>query len=106
MPYRNFFLAAIIINIGVLLSLILLKNFLPPLVPLYYGRPMGEAQLTNTFGLLIAPGISLLVTVLNLCLSLWVRDDFLKKLLAVSAIVISTLTAITITKIILLVGFF
>jgi len=105
-PYRNFFLAAIIINIGVLLSLILLKNFLPPLVPLYYGRPMGEAQLTNTFGLLIAPGISLLVTVLNLCLSLWVRDDFLKKLLAVSAIVISTLTAITITKIILLVGFF
>ncbi len=104
--YRNYFLVAVIINVTVLLSLILLRNFLPPLAPLFYGRPMGEAQLTNTFGLLIAPGVSLLMTVLNLCLSFWIKDVFLKKLLAISAIVISVLTAITITKIILLVGFF
>lgn len=106
MAYRNYFLAAIIINVGVLLSLVLLKNFLPPLAPLFYGRPMGEAQLTNTFGLLVAPGASLLITTINLLLSLWVEDDFLKKLLAVSTVVVSILTAITITKIILLVGFF
>jgi hypothetical protein len=105
-PYRNFFLAAIIINIGVALSLTLLSSILPPLAPLLYGRPAGEAQLTKTLGLFIAPGTSLLITMLNLGLSLWVKDDFLKKLLAVSTIVISILTAITITKIILLVGFF
>ena len=105
-PYRNYFLAAIIINIGILATLILLKSFLPPLAPLFYGRPAGEAQLTNTLGLLIAPGVSLLITVINLLLCFWVKDDFLKKLLAVSTIVVSVLTAITIIKIILLVGFF
>ncbi len=78
---------------------------MPPLAPLFYGRPVGEAQLTNSLGLLIAPGTSFLITVLNLFLSLWTKDDFLKKLLAVSTIVISVLTAITVTKIILLVGF-
>ena len=104
--YRNYFLAAIIINAAVALSLVLLRSFLPPLVPLFYGHPVGEAQLTNTLGLFIVPGVSLLITMLNLCASLWVKDDFLKKLLAISAIVISALTAITITKIIFLVGFF
>ena len=104
-PYRNYFLAAIIINIVVALSLVLLKSVLPPLAPLFYGRPVGEAQLTKTLGLFIAPGASLLITILNLCLSLLVKDDFLKKLLAISAIVTSVLTAITIIKIILLVGF-
>jgi hypothetical protein len=104
--YRNYFLAAIIINVAVALSSILLKSFLPPLVPLFYGRPAGEAQLTNTFGLLVAPGVSLLIVLINSLLSLWVKDDFLKKLLAISAIVISVLTSITIIKIILLVGFF
>lgn len=103
--YRNYFLAAIIINVGVVLTLFLFRSALPPLVPLFYGRPMGEAQLTKTLGLLIAPGASILITILNLCLSLWVKDDFLKKLLAISAIVISALTIITIIKIILLVGF-
>lgn len=103
--YRNYFLAAIIVNLGVAFSLILLKSILPPLAPLFYGRPAGEAQLTKTLGLLIAPGASILITILNLCLSLWLKDDFLKKILAISAIVISALTTITIIKIILLVGF-
>ena len=106
MPFRNYFLTAIIINLVVLLSLVLLKSFLPPLAPLFYGRPAGEAQLTNTFGLLIAPGVSLLIIAINLLLSIWAKDDFIKKLLAISTIVISVLTAITIIKIVLLVGFF
>jgi hypothetical protein len=104
--YRNYFLAAIIINVILLLSIILLRKFLPPLAPLFYGKPVGEAQLTNTFGLLIAPGVSLLITLLNLSLSLWVKDFFLRKLLAISTVILSALTAITIIKIVLLVGFF
>ncbi|KKS96192.1 MAG: hypothetical protein UV71_C0001G0066 [Microgenomates group bacterium GW2011_GWC1_43_13] len=106
LAYRNYFLTAIVINIGILLLLILFKSFLPPRAPLFYGRPMGEAQLTSTFGLLIAPGVSLMMTLLNLFLSLWAKDSFIKRLLAISAIVVSVLTAITITKIVSLVGFF
>ena len=104
--YRNYFFAAIIINVGVALIIILLKNFLPPLAPLFYGKPVGEAQLVNSFGLLIAPGVSFLITILNILLSFWVKDDFLNKILAISAIIVSILVAITIIKIIFLVGFF
>jgi len=103
--YRNYFLAAIIINFITALSIILLRGFLPPLIPLFYGRPAGEAQLTTTFGLLIASGVSLLITILNLGLGLLVKDDFLKKTLAISAVIISLLTTITVIKIVLLVGF-
>jgi len=103
--YRNYFLAAIIINLLAVVSIILLRNFLPPLIPLFYGRPAGEAQLTETFGLLIAPGVSLLITIINLCISLLIQDGFQRKILAMSATIISLLTAITVVKIILLVGF-
>lgn len=106
MAYRNYFLAAIVIDIIVVLLLIILRNFLPPLAPLFYGRPTGDAQLTKTFGLLIAPGASFLITAVNLLLSLWVKDVFFKKLLAISAVVISVLTTITIVKIVFLVGYF
>jgi len=103
---RNYFLAAIIVNLLAGLFIILLRDHLPPLVPLFYGRPAGEAQLTNTFGLLVAPGVSLLITIINLLLSPWVHDDFQKKILAVSAVFITVLAAITVIKIVLLVGFF
>ena len=104
--YRNYFLAATIINAIIALAVLILKNNLPPLVPLLYGRPAGEAELIVTAGLFIAPAASLIITVLNLLISLWVKDDFLKKILAISSIVIAGLMAITIIKIIFLVGFF
>lgn len=104
--YRNYFLSAIIINLTTALSLIFLRGYLPPLAPLFYGRPAGTAQLTSTLGLLIAPSVSFLVSVLNLGISILVKDDFLKKILAISSLIISLLTTITIIKIIFLVGFF
>ena len=106
MVYRNYFLASIIINLLTALAVLILKSFLPPLTPLFYGRPVGATQLTATLGLLIAPGISLLLTIVNLLLSFTVKDDFLKKVLAVSTAFISLLTTITVIKIIFLVGFF
>jgi len=104
--FRNYFLAAIVINIVICLSLLALKSFLPPLVPLFYGRPSGESQLTSFFGLFVAPGMSLLITGINAFLSLWVDDIFLKRILAICAIVISVMAAITIIKIVFLVGYF
>ena len=106
LDFKNLFFVAVIINVVAILAVIILKSFLPPLVPLFYGRPAGEAQLTNTIGLLIAPAAAFLLTMLNLSISFWVKDEFLKKILAISALVISVLTAITIVKIISLVGFF
>lgn len=104
--FKNFFFVAIIIDVLTVLAIIILKDFLPPRVPLFYGRPVGETQLTSTLGFLIAPISAFLLTLVNLIVSFWVKDYFLKKVIAVSTLTISILTAITVFKIILLVGFF
>jgi hypothetical protein len=104
--FNNYFLAALILNALSLLAPVILRGFLPPVVPLFYGRPVGEGQLVSTLGLLIAPAASFLITAVNLLLNLWTKDDFLKKVLAVTALIISIVTAITVIKIMLLVGFF
>lgn len=78
---------------------------LPPVIPLFFGRPAGAGQLVPTFGLFIAPGAALIITLLNTILAIYLTDNFLKKILAVSSFFISLLSVITIIKIILLVGF-
>lgn len=104
--FKNYFLAAIIINLLISLSLLVLKSFLPPLAPLFYGRPSGESQLTSFLGLFIAPGVSIVITVVNLLLNLWTEDIFLKRLLATTAVIVSVMSAITIVKIVFLIGYF
>ena len=106
LPLRNLYYLALIIDIGTGVAIVALENYLPPVVPLFYGLPVGQDQLTSTFGLLIAPAVSALIAVINFLISFWVRDSFLRKVLAISSIILSILTTITVIKIIFLVGFF
>ena len=100
--YKKLFLAALVGNTLVVLFILVLKSFLPPVVPLFYGRPTGEAQL----GLYIAPGVSFLITAVNMFLNLWLEEDYIKRLLAIFSVSVSVLTAITVLKIVFLIGFF
>jgi hypothetical protein len=104
--FKNYFLVAVFLNILTILAPLLLGSLLPPLVPLFYGRPVGERQLISTLGLSAAPVVSLLITAVNLLINLWVEDLFIKRVLAVSALTVSVLTTITVIKIAFLVGFF
>ena len=104
--FKNLFLASITINLIEVITVFALRNFLPPLLPLFYGRPSGGTELTSTFGLMIAPAAALLLTVANLIASSLVKDEFLKKILAISALAVSALVLITVAKIIFLVGLF
>ena len=104
--FNNYFLVALILNAVSVLAPIILKSFLPPVVPLFYGLPGGEAQLTSALGLAIAPAISTVIVAINIFLGLRTKDDFLKKIFAVTALLVSIVTTITVAKIILLVGFF
>lgn len=106
LAFKNLFLASVVIDVVTSLAIVILKNFLPPVLPLFFGLPTGETQLVGHLGLLIAPAAAFLLTILNLNVSLLIKDQFLKKILAVSALVVSVLIVITIVKIILLVGFF
>jgi len=104
--YKKLFLAALVGNTLVVLFILVLKSFLPPVVPLFYGRPTGEAQLTTYLGLYIAPGVSFLITAVNMFLNLWLEEDYIKRLLAIFSVSVSVLTAITVLKIVFLIGFF
>lgn len=104
--FRNYFLAAVILDIVSIIGIFAVKQFLPPIVPLFYGRPSGASELAPSLFLLIIPGVSLLITIINYLISISTKDDFVKKILAVSALVLSTMLALTLVKIVLLVGFF
>lgn len=106
MPFKSFAYFSLIINIIFVAIIVIIKSFLPPVVPLFYGLPAGSEQLVPTLELAIAPVLGLLITLLNIFLSGLVKDVFLKKTLIITSAFISLLLAITVTKIILLVGFF
>lgn len=106
LPSRNYVYSSLGISFLIMILVFVLKDLLPPQVPLYYGKPVGEDQLVPTLGLLIAPGVSLGIIIINIALSRIVSDVFFKKALIMSSFFVSLLTAITILKIIFLVGFF
>ena len=105
-PLKNYVYLALGANVLTLLFILLIKNFLPPEVPLFYGNAVGESQLVETFLLIIAPAVAILILCLNVFLSTVVGEPFLKKVLIISSFFVSMLTSITVFKIIFLVGFF
>lgn len=106
MPFKTLIVSALGLNIVAILIFVLLKGFLPPIVPLLYGRPSGEGQLLPVLELLIAPSLSICLIVINGIIANITADSFSKKLLASSAFMVSLLTTITLIKVIFLVGFF
>lgn len=105
-PFRNFFYLSLFFNIAIIVIIFLIRSFLPPVVPLFYGRPEGEGQLIPTLGLAIAPLAALVLSAVNLILTKLVKDEFIRQILIISTFLISLLTFITVIKIIFLVGFF
>lgn len=104
--FRNYFLAATVLDIISVIGIFAVKNFLPPIVPLFYGRPSGASELAPSLFLLIIPGVSLLIIIINILISVSIKDDFIKKILAVSTAVLTVMLTLTLVKIVLLVGFF
>jgi hypothetical protein len=106
LPHKNYIYLSLGLIAASAFSILIFKNFLPPVVPLFYGRPVGQSQLVGFWGLLIAPAVALAITLINLFIAKHVQDNFLKRVLVISSFFISLLTAITFFRIIFLVGFF
>lgn len=106
LPYKGCIYFSLVLNALSLVSILVLRRFLPPLVPLFYGLPSGAEQLTPTVGLIIAPIIGFALTFVNILVSRLTRDIFLKRTLIISSAFVSLLLSIAVTKIIFLVGFF
>lgn len=106
LPFKKLAFASLLISCATIVLVILLRKFLPPEVPLFYGRPKGEEQLATSFSLIIPSLVSFSILVLNSVVSLFLEDEFLRKALVLAGVSIVFFSTITTIKIFLLVGSF
>jgi hypothetical protein len=105
-PLKGLIYITLAINVLMVLSVLLLKKFLPPVVPLYYGLVKSEAQLTKQTYLIIPSLTSFTVLLTNIFFSIFSDNEYLKKTLIVGAFAVTFLSAITTLKITFLIGSF
>lgn len=79
-------------------------NDLPPQVPLYYSLPWGESQLASASQLFFLPTFSIVFGLINnlLAATIFAKITLLSKLLVITSLVISILSAVTLFQIIFL----
>lgn len=80
-------------------------RYLPPQLPFFYSRPWGEEQLSTPLGLLILPGLSVAIFLVNFIFTqvLPQEEVLMKQILTAFATVFSLLCLITLTQIVRLV---
>lgn len=94
-------LIILLINIiFIVLIVLVIAPKLPPQTPLYYGLPRGEAQLVSPFALILPLALSSLFIALNLTVSYFINNLFIKRMLAFGGFFGFILSIITVVKII------
>ena len=99
-------IASLVIAALTTLIVVLVQKKLPPQVPLLYGAAEGESQLVNSWALLVPSLFSVLAIIVNGAISSLTKDEFIRKILIFSALVVTLFSIVTTFKIILLVGSF
>lgn len=101
----KFIVAAWAICLICIVGIFVLLSYLPPLIPLFYGKPVGVEELAQKNFLFLVPTIAIIISVLNFIISKSVKDEFLQKILAVGSFIVSIMALVTVIKIILLIAF-
>ncbi len=111
MGEQNWFLSLskklVLLNILVSIALLFWRyRTLPPLVPLWYGKPWGVDRLAHPLWLVLLPAGSLIVLIINTTLSRILTRDMLifNQILAATALIVAILSLVTLTKILFLVS--
>ena len=99
--YFQLSLPSILIALILALTILLIFEFLPSKLPLFYSLSWGEPQLVNQLQFYIIPASIILITLLNLIILLNL-PSFLKKILIFSTLVTTIILTITFIKIILI----
>ena len=81
-------------------------NDLPQQVPLYYSLPWGEGQLASAASLFLLPTFSIVILLINNLMAAFFLKTILlfSRLLVIFSLVFSLLSAISLTRIILLIS--
>lgn len=97
--YLSIFLA-----LSSLIFVWIMQKALPPEIPLLYGLPEGEDQITNSVGLMIPNLIALASIVINATAAFFLEDKYMKTVLIYAGLAVVIFSTITTLKIIFLVG--
>jgi hypothetical protein len=92
--------ACILVNLIVCVWILVIQGSLPPQVPLFYGLPQGEEQLTFAQLLLVPPVIAIIISIINFLLIRAIKVEFLKMVLLAGMVLTTILSSVTIAKII------
>ena len=98
-----------LVFVSILISVILLLwryPKLPPLVPIWFGKPWGTDRLAHPLWLVLFPTGSLIILIINTTLSRILTRDMLifTQILAATALIVAILSLVTLTKILFLVS--
>lgn len=104
MPQKSWSMVLVSINLTTILLVVLVKNLLPPVVPLFYGNPYGAEQLAPRESLTLPAVAALGICILSIIMGSFLKDDFVKKVLFGGMALTTALSLITTIKIIFLVG--
>jgi len=103
-PFGKFIIYNISINLVLIILIFTFKNILPPQIPLFYGLPEGEEQLASSLTLVLPSLLSLMISLLNLGLSFIIQEEFIKKVLILSSLLVTLFSLITTFKIFFLIS--
>ena len=103
-PFYKIVVPVLAVNLLLVLLVILMQRSLPPVIPLFYGQPAGERELAKSIWPMIPAVVSLVLVVINVGLTKLVGDNFLQRALVGAIVAVTTLSTITIIKIMFLVG--
>lgn len=104
LPLKGTFVASIITSAVTILLSFIAQIILPPQIPLYYGLPQTVGQLAPSYLIILPSLLAIVMTIINIILSINSHSSHIKKTLAFASILISVLATITTFKIIFLVG--
>ena len=99
-PYFYGILLMLSVNVLVITLLIIFLNKLPPQVPLFYGLPRGEVQLSAPISLIYPLVLSSLFLIINSVFATLSKSPFSKKVFIGGSVFISILALITVIRII------
>jgi len=106
LPFSKWVYASFVINLVVIVFVLIIRRWLPPQVPLFYGMAEGEGQLAPSIFLAIPAMAAIGISIANIFISLALKDTFIKKALIVAGLAATFLATITVVKIVFLVGSF
>lgn len=105
-PLRKLLFTSLIVSLLTIGLVLALQRYLPPEVPLLYGLPLGEEQITSSTSLIIPSLISVAVFVINASIIFVLEDKYIQQLLVMTTFAVTLLSSITTLKIIFLISSF